>query len=684
MLMQPNKIRIKALIIDGNKKMSLCGVTWNQRDRHDSYCSKVILENFDNNIIENLKNFDKVNPSSNLATGAQNTSDAAGDLPICTEEGNCQGYPTINQGPAAIGASNYTDPDLEPCMVGPGNEIAIPGWYQDNRLGQVSGTCLSTNPSFSAIGRSDGNAVSPSDSGTKGQCSGPNYLSGAIGGTPVTYKDKSARTQIFPRQSANNIINWKGSCLPAMMTGPGVYQAFNKSNGIPVTGYGYWKGGRKMVSTYRINQYDTNPIYIDQNGAKRNESDYLNSPQTSAYSVANLRPVKEPWRYFWTWNNNANVVCQETENMNEAFAQKFMNDGTKKYYKFFQIPPTPYSQNIQQCKAKYDNASRKVECFRVSDLDPIYSPVRDFWRDPSRVAICELTEYKANSWSANGYKQPTDAFAIATKSPYCKVKFVRIARGFGANNAKYASANQSRFVMPYYFRMGGQDYNYNYPDLPENLIEIRDFDPKFNGKYFMSTYVQDGRYIWIKKGGNVDTQPAIRYHWRDGGWNICDNRKKETPCYGSNNRRGYIPISWYSNYKYNYRGDLTKLLATGAPIDTFGYKLFPGGPKVYPADITMENFTSNQPKPCIKHGVSLPGWYEDNRFGQQDQCVAFPRGKFTTKCCNTTYREGTKAGQNVTYTTDNGEVNACNVTFNRKYYPNARSIQNWKYWCLQK
>jgi hypothetical protein len=112
MLMQPNKIRIKAMIIDGNKKMSLCGVTWNQRDRHDSYCSKVILENFDNNIIENLKNFDKVNPSSNLATGAQNTSDAAGDLPICTEEGNCQGYPTINQGPAAIGASNYTDPDL--------------------------------------------------------------------------------------------------------------------------------------------------------------------------------------------------------------------------------------------------------------------------------------------------------------------------------------------------------------------------------------------------------------------------------------------------------------------------------------------------------------------------------------------------------------------------------------------
>jgi hypothetical protein len=684
MLMQPNKIRIKAMIIDGKKKMSLCGVTWNQRDRLESYCSKVILENFE-----------QVNPSSSLATGAQNTGSAAGNLPIkVDEEGHYLGYPKIKQGPAAIGASDYTDPQLSACMVGPGKKIAIPGWYQDSgdkRLAQVSGTCVSINPSFSAIDRSDASALSTSVSdakrGTKGQCSGPNYLSGAITGAPVTYKDIPGRTQIFSGQTANNIINWKGACLPQMMTGPGVYQAFNKINMIPATGYGYWKKGNQMVSTYRINQYDTNPIYIDQNENRRNENSYLNSPQTYAYAVANLRPVKEPWRYFWTWNNNANVVCQETENMNEAFAQKFMTDGTKKYYKFFHIPPTPYGQNIQQCKAKYDDASRKVECFRVSDLDPIYSPKQNFWRDnASSVAICELTEYKANSWSADGYKPPTDAFAMTTKSPYCKVKFVIMAGDEdkkAANNEKYARKNLSEFVMPYYFRMGGKDNNYSYPDLPEYLIEIRDFDSRFNGKYFKSNYVQDGKYIWIKKGGNVNTQPAIRYQWRDGGWNICENRS--STCYGSNNRKGYIPSSWYSDYKYNwfYGGDLGKLLATGAPIFTWDYRPYPDGPKVYPADITMENFTSNQQRPCIKHGVSLPGWYEDNRFGQQDQCVAFPRNKYATRCCNTTYRQGTKAGQNVTYTTENGEVNACNVTFNKRYYPNAWSIQNWKNWCLK-
>lgn len=669
MLMQPNKIRIKAMIIDGNKKMSLCGVTWNQRDRLDSYCSKVIIENFD-----------QVNPSTKVATGAQNTGGAAGNLPIQVtgEDGHYLGYPKIKQGPAAIGASDYTDPELSACMVGPGKKIAIPGWYQDSgdkRLGQVSGTCVSINPSFSAMGRSDASALSSSvrdaGRGTKGQCSGPNYLSGAIRGVPVTYKDIPGRTQIFNGQTANNIINWKGACLPAMMAGPGVYQAFNRNNMTPITGYGYWKKGKKMVSTYRINQYDTNPMYIDQNGNRRNESDYLYSPQTYAYSVANLRPVKEPWRNFWIWNNDANVVCQEITNTNEAFAQRFMNDGSVKYYKFFEIPQSPYNANIDQCKAQYNDPSRKVECFRISDLDPIYSPQRNFWRNQSNVAICELTEYKVGSWSANGYKQPTDAFAIATKQPYCKVKFVRMTN----QNQMEARKNQSTFIMPYYFRIPGKDNNYAYPDLPEYLIEIRDYDNTYNGKYKRSNFYKNGRPVWIKVGG----QSALIWHNFIYAWILSPNKDN----FGSN--IGMIPSSRTSNYIYNFvtRGGLDRLLPTGVPIYTWGKNPYPAGPKVYPADITMENFTSNQPKPCIKHGVNLPGWYEDNRFGQKDQCVTFPRNKYATKCCNTTYREGEKAGQNVTYTTENGEVNACNVTFNKRDYPNEWSIQNWKNWCLR-
>ena len=99
------------------------------------------------------------------------------------------------------------------------------------------------------------------------------------------------------------------------------------------------------------------------------------------------------------------------------------------------------------------------------DILVIFSPKRNFWRDQSNVPICELTEYKVGSWSANGYKQPTDAFATTTKQPYCKVKFIRMASG----NQMEARKNQSTFIMPYYFRIGGKDNNFAYPDLPEYL-----------------------------------------------------------------------------------------------------------------------------------------------------------------------------------------------------------------------
>lgn len=680
MLLQPNKIRIKALIIDGNKKISLCGPTWNERDRVASYCVKKIytIETYTNQYVRTA--------SQNAALG-QGTGGTDGNLPIGEDNSNSQqGYPTIHSGPLSVGEWPYTDPKLAPCKVGSG-KIAIPGWFQDsgeNRLGQTEGTCVSINPSFSAAGREDGSAVSTSKTskfGTKGMCSGTKYLSGPITGSEVSYLNIPGRTQQFGEKDYNQLIKWKGACLPSLQVAPGVYRAFNKSNKTPVGGYGYWLEGNQMVSTYMIPQYDGNrpPLYIDQSGRRRNADEYVNSPQHVAVLKIDIRPTREPWRNFWNWNENANVVCQEVEEAkkSEAFAQSFESDGSIKYYKFLQIPEAKYNsaQNLDACKRQFDNSSTKVVCKRVSDLDPVFSPKRNFWRttELNQVIICEAPQYKADNWSETGYAQPTSPFA---RTYFGEVNFVRLATGNEKYSLRLAQRNNT-FIVPYYFRQGGKDNNYFYPDLPKRNVVIRGFYNEVNGMYIKTNQNHYGKPIWVKEGQSVNNGIIIR--WGGNRWIIAKRGR-----FGYNTY-GYIPTNNWNDYFYtatNRDKDLENVLPVGAPIYSYRNKPFPNGPKLYPSNPNQYNNNERggeipNLKPCVKHGIPLPGWYEDPRFGQQDQCIAWPRYKYSNKCCNTTYGEGSKRGQNVTY---NGQ-DACNVNFNRNSYPNWWSIYNWKSSC---
>ena len=661
----PNPIGIKVKIYDKGKIVSLCGTTWNDRKKMSSYCTKVVETFTPNNIVEHLASQQTSFDPTVAATGsmAQSTGAGAGNYPV--KEG--QGYGHINQGPALTGATAYQDPDLNPCRAGPGQKIAIPNWFSDTRVQQVRGTCVTNYSDFNGQNRID-----PS-----GQpCSSSKYLSGVITGIPDTYKGIPATTQQFSGKSNKNIIQWKGSCLPPDMTGPGVYQAYYKTNNLPAIGYGYWKKKNWMVSTFMIPQYDKNaPVYyIDQNGNQRTQQQYIDSPQTVAYTIADLTLPREPWNNFWIWNNNANVVCQElpASRKNEAFAQLFGTNGSLKYYKFMQIPSGNYRHNLQSCKTQYDNSSTKVVCLRVRDLDPINSPTRNFWRNDSRkVVICDVPRFKATEWYGyvNGHMQPSEYFATTKSGPLKQrnVRFVRLATG----NAEYNSKNAStQFIMPYFFRQGGQDMRYNYPTMPKKLVEIRGYNDRYNGKYEKSKYEQNDKPIWIKQGGNPNTSPALR--WNLVGWNLCET--KESTCHGSYGRQGYVPSSTTNNYEYNFINttkDLENLLPTGVPIGTWDYKNFPNGPRIYPV-------MDNDLQPCVISGVTVPGWYQDERFGQTRQCITFPRGKAADRCCNTTYSQGSKRGQQVTY---DGKP-ACNTNWSWSGY-NAGGVKNWINWCIR-
>ena len=66
--------------------------------------------------------------------------------------------------------------------------------------------------------------------------------------------------------------------------------------------------------------------------------------------------------------------------------------------------------------------------------------------------------------------------------------------------------------------------------------------------------------------------------------------------------------------------------------------------RVYLYTIPAVEKVSELTQPCSRYGVIVPGWYQDNRFDQRNQCAA-PKGK---KCCDSTYNQGSKKGENVT------------------------------------
>lgn len=63
--------------------------------------------------------------------------------------------------------------------------------------------------------------------------------------------------------------------------------------------------------------------------------------------------------------------------------------------------------------------------------------------------------------------------------------------------------------------------------------------------------------------------------------------------------------------------------------------------KVYLYNLPVKQKESELKQPCVRYGVMVPGWYQDTRFGQRNQCTA-PKGKL---CCNTTYSQGSKKGE---------------------------------------
>ena len=67
--------------------------------------------------------------------------------------------------------------------------------------------------------------------------------------------------------------------------------------------------------------------------------------------------------------------------------------------------------------------------------------------------------------------------------------------------------------------------------------------------------------------------------------------------------------------------------------------------KLYIYNKPIEDRQSELNQPCVRYGVVVPGWYQDTRFSQQNQCVA-PKGK-KVNCCNTTYNQGDRKGKKV-------------------------------------
>jgi hypothetical protein len=65
--------------------------------------------------------------------------------------------------------------------------------------------------------------------------------------------------------------------------------------------------------------------------------------------------------------------------------------------------------------------------------------------------------------------------------------------------------------------------------------------------------------------------------------------------------------------------------------------------KIYIYNRPIDENRSELNQQCIRYGVIVPGWYQDTRFSQQNQCVA-PKGK---ECCNTKYNQGDKKGETV-------------------------------------
>lgn len=65
--------------------------------------------------------------------------------------------------------------------------------------------------------------------------------------------------------------------------------------------------------------------------------------------------------------------------------------------------------------------------------------------------------------------------------------------------------------------------------------------------------------------------------------------------------------------------------------------------KIYIYNRPIEENRSEVSQQCMRYGVIVPGWYQDTRYNQQNQCVA-PKGK---KCCNTKYSQGDKEGEEV-------------------------------------
>lgn len=96
--------------------------------------------------------------------------------------------------------------------------------------------------------------------------------------------------------------------------------------------------------------------------------------------------------------------------------------------------------------------------------------------------------------------------------------------------------------------------------------------------------------------------------------------------------------------------------------------------KVYLYNRPIEKKKSELSIPCTRYGVMVPGWYQDTRFDQRNQCAA-PKGK---KCCNVTYNQGSKKDQKVRL--DGVIILNGNIVFNEDiniFYPLSSNDKSW-------
>lgn len=96
--------------------------------------------------------------------------------------------------------------------------------------------------------------------------------------------------------------------------------------------------------------------------------------------------------------------------------------------------------------------------------------------------------------------------------------------------------------------------------------------------------------------------------------------------------------------------------------------------KIYLYNKPIEENISEVTESCMRYGVTVPGWYKDNRFNQQNQCVA-PKGKL---CCNTTYSQGDRKGEKVLL--DGKIILNGDIRMTREgniFYPISPSNYNW-------